>query len=284
MHCRICGGESPQPKFHKQGARILACGACGVAFWDPPPDFRPEGVYDAAYFEDGSAQRGYDDYTSLEPVLRRNFARRIAKIPRPGDGARMLDVGAAYGYAVAEARRLGWRAVGLEVSAPAAAAAGRVAPDRIVVANAMRTPFADGAFDAVTLWDVIEHLADPHGAVAEVARLLRPQGRLVLTTGDVGSFVARCSGRRWHLYSIPEHLFFYSRDGLRLLLEAHGFRIESMRAESSLYTLGYLFERLRKTLGPGGKASSRTWPGANLPVAVNLFDIVTLHAVREGDR
>jgi len=62
--------------FEKQGVVIHACRDCGVAGWTPPPDFRPAAVYDGAYFADGSAAHGYDDYAGLESVLRRNFARR----------------------------------------------------------------------------------------------------------------------------------------------------------------------------------------------------------------
>jgi SAM-dependent methyltransferase len=164
----------------------------------------------------------------------------------------------------------------------AAERAHRTVPGRIVRAHAIQTPFAPDAFDLVTLWDVLEHLADPHAAIAEAARLLRAGGRLVLTTGDVGSLAARVSGARWHLFTIPEHLFFYTRRSLRMLLAAHGFRIERERVESSLYTLGYLVERLRKTLWGRSHADAVRWPGSHLPIPVNLFDIVTVQAVR-GD-
>jgi SAM-dependent methyltransferase len=282
VRCAVCGAESARRKHRKQGVEILVCRDCGLGFWSPPADFEPKDVYDGAYFTDASATHGYDDYAELEPVLRLNFARRLARIPRPRPGARLLDVGAAFGFAVAEARSAGWDATGVEISTSAAARAARTAPGRAVVANALRTPFAASRFDAVTLWDVLEHLPDPHAAIAEVARVLRPGGRLVLTTGDVGSLAARLSGRRWHLYTIPEHLFFYSRPSLRVLLAAHGFRVEIERAESSVYTLGYLAERLRKTLLGRARGGMAAWPGAGLRIPVNLFDIVTLQAVREG--
>ena len=87
------------------------------------------------------------------------------------------------------------------------------------------------------------------------------------------------------MYTIPEHLFFYSRQSLRILLEAHGLRVESMRAEGSTYTLGYLVERVRKTLLGSRSPRNGSWPGSQIRIPVNLFDIVTVSAVRaaQGD-
>lgn len=281
VRCAVCGADSPRPKYRKQDVLILECRRCGLGFWVPSEGFRPEAVYDGAYFDDSSAGHGYDDYAELEAVLRSNFARRLARIPRPAGGGRALDIGAAYGFAVAEAQAAGWQTTGLEISTAAAERAHRTVPGRIVVAHAVAAPFAAASFDLVTLWDVIEHLADPHAAIAEAARLLRRGGRLVLTTGDIGSLAARLSGSRWHLLTLPEHLFFHTRRSLRTLLAAHGFRIESERAESSVYTLGYLVERLRKTLLGRTRTGVHRWPGSRLSVPVNLFDIVTVQAVRE---
>jgi SAM-dependent methyltransferase len=275
----VCRTGRAEPRLRKAGVEILFCAACGTGFWQRGAGFEPASLYGPGYFEGPSESAGYDDYGALEAALRHTFVRRLRRLGPPRPGARLLDLGPAFGYAGDEARRLGWRAAGLDVSR--AAAARSSAPGAIAVGDAQRAPFADGCFDAVTLWDVIEHLPDPHAAMAEVARVLRPDGRVALTTGDAGSLVARLSGARWHLYTIPEHLFFFSRAGLRRLLQAHGFRVERMRAEAARYPFGYLVERLRKTLL--GRAAGRParWPGARLAVPVNLFDVVTVHAVRE---
>jgi SAM-dependent methyltransferase len=275
--CTVCGGRSLH-EFYKQGLEIRKCQECGLAFWRAEDDFEPERIYDHDYFASANSASGYDDYGVQEAVMRRNFARRLRSIEGSG---RLLDIGAAYGFGVSEAERLGWAATGLEVSASAARHASDRTAVRVVRGSGTRLPFRTSSFDAVAMWDVLEHLADPHGAVGEAARVLRTGGQLVLTTGDRESFVARISGRRWHLYTLPEHLFFYSRKSLAILLARHGLEVESIRAEASHYTLGYLVERLRKVLLGRRATRPARWPGAELPIPVNLFDIVTVHAVRQ---
>lgn len=284
LSCPVCGGGQVAPRVRKAGIEILFCAACGSGFWEPDAGFDPAALYGDGYFADPGQPAGYDDYGALEPALRANFARRLRGVgPPPGPGSRLLDLGAAYGFAVDEARRAGWRATGLERSRVAALRAAPVAgPAGVAVGDAQRTPFGDACFAAVTMWDVLEHLSDPHAAIAEVARLLHPGGRLALSTGDAGSLAARLSGAHWHLYNLPEHLFFFSREGLRRLLAAHGLGIERMRAEGARYPLGYLVERLRKTLLGRTAPAPPRFPGARVAIPVNLFDVVTVYAVRGG--
>lgn len=278
--CPVCDAGRVRRKLHKDGTDILECEACRLAFWRPDPTFACEGLYTGDYFE-GTAGSGYDDYRLLAPALRRSFDDRIGRIPLAAPGARLLDVGAAYGFAVEQALARGWDACGVEVSVEAARRAADHCPGRTIAASALELPFASETFDALSMWDVIEHLADPVRAVEEVARVLRPGGRFVLSTGDVGSLVARLSGARWHLYTLPEHLFFFSRPSLEILISRAGLRVESMVARGSHYPLGYLWERLRKTLS--GRARGTVGAGgaiAGLALPINLYDIVTVTAVR----
>jgi SAM-dependent methyltransferase len=284
VSCPVCASGAVRRKLRIRDVDVQQCRACGLAWWEPPRgDFAPEALYDAGYFEDPAALRGYDDYAGLEPALRHGFARRIARLgPPPRPGARLLDVGAAFGFAVAEARRAGWRACGIEIGEAAARRARAAASGCVARAHALRAPFPDACFDAITLWDVLEHLRDPHAAMAELARLLAPGGILALSTGDVGSLLARVSGARWHLYTLPEHLFFFSRPSLRRLVEAHGLSLRSLRAEGSFYSASYLIERLRKTLLRRSAPARAFRIGRGWRIPVNLFDVVTLHAVKRS--
>jgi SAM-dependent methyltransferase len=103
-------------------------------------------------------------------------------------GTRVLDVGCGLGgktawYAEAGARQvvgvdLAWEHV--RQSVRFAAARGQAERVAVARADAMQLPFADGAFDVVTANDSMEHFADPAAALTELARVLRPGGRLCL--------------------------------------------------------------------------------------------------------
>jgi len=110
-----------------------------------------------------------------------------------------------------------------------------------------------------------------------VRSVLKEDGVLALTTGDIGSVVARLSGKRWHLLTLPEHLWFFSESTLRTVLEATGFRVLEVRREWCYYSIDYLVERLlktafhsRKMIPPGHvKSSFGRWA-----IPFNLFDVM----------
>jgi SAM-dependent methyltransferase len=137
------------------------------------------------------------------PDVRERWRRLMAMLdPRPGEA--ILDVGFGPGSALRFlARRVGpaGRAVGVE---RLAGPAGRLraaldADDRptpeILVADAQGLPFAAATFDAVLCVNVLEAVADRAGALAEMRRVLKPAGRVLVAHDDLESQVYACSDR-----------------------------------------------------------------------------------------
>jgi SAM-dependent methyltransferase len=114
------------------------------------------------------------------------WARAIAWLPP--DARRVLDDGAAFGFTTVRVDRALRRrspaglAVGMEYDPTYVAQARDGQPRlRLVRGSAAGLPFADGAFDAVLLLDVLEHLPAEAPAIAEAWRALRPGGTLILS-------------------------------------------------------------------------------------------------------
>lgn len=97
-------------------------------------------------------------------------AARLLLLAGPVAGLSALDVGCGGGELVRRLGAAGARPVGLDVRSGNAGVRG----------DARRLPFRDGAFDLVACSLVLHYLDRPRGALAEIARVLRPRGRLLL--------------------------------------------------------------------------------------------------------
>jgi SAM-dependent methyltransferase len=277
QYCPVCSAPA-RHRFQKHGHEIHACSGCGLVFTVGPwSSVQARVLYGRRYFS-GAAPEGYTDYAGLEIALRRTARRRLRRLPQ---GGRLLDIGCATGTFIAEAQAL-YRAAGADISFDAC----RVARSRgldVVATDAAALPFASASLDVITMWDTLEHISDPLAVLAEVARVLRPGGTLVLTTGDVSSWCARLSGRRWHLLTVPEHRYFFSPPSLTRVFDRVGLRCTACYHAGGYYSPAYILERLAKSLRAGVGIVERLHRWRCLretTLYVNLFDIMTVEAVR----
>lgn len=96
---------------------------------------------------------------------------------------RFLDVGCGTGYAMAQARRLGFNVTGIDPEAGRYGVQDKSVSDisRFIINGvAEKLPFKNDSFDVVYSSNAIEHFNDPDAGIAEIARVLRPMGRSVL--------------------------------------------------------------------------------------------------------
>jgi demethylmenaquinone methyltransferase / 2-methoxy-6-polyprenyl-1,4-benzoquinol methylase len=135
--------------------------------------------HDVAAMFDGVARR----YDLTNTVLTAGQDRRWRRLAREAlglrPGERVLDLAAGTAVSTVELRRSGAWCVAADFSL-GMLRAGAHRPVPKVAADALHLPFRDGAFDAVTISFGLRNVADPDAALAELARVTRPGGRLVV--------------------------------------------------------------------------------------------------------
>jgi 2-polyprenyl-3-methyl-5-hydroxy-6-metoxy-1,4-benzoquinol methylase len=246
--CRLCGAAAARALARLEGYTVLRCRSCGFVYSDLPAERIP-GLYDSHYFEQEfgpyfDACFGKGDAAPLRARFE-VYARLLAEHHAPGAA---LDVGCAAGLFMEVLAEHGWRPTGVEVSEHAAEAA-RARTGFQVHAGAFEdVALAPGAFDAVALLDVIEHLADPGAALRRARALLAPDGLLLLVlpndrnlTTLVARALYRASGGRIRYPASRTHqiyhVSYFTPRTLRVLLEREGFEIVARRPDETVVGL-----------------------------------------------
>ena len=218
--CLACGGlvrpwlEVPagEPSDSRRFP-LLRCDACGSALTggDPP---EPQ-AYEAGVYAPGSPRA-----SGLVKAVQRLTVGQPARILRRsgvGAGARVLDAGAGKGRLVAELRRRGYDAHGIDPS-------GRSAD---VKAESI-DEHEDSDLDAVVMWHVLEHLDDPRAALERVRGWLLPGGVVLVGVPNPSSAQAALAGKGWLHWDAPRHRSHFTPAGLRVLFQRSGFELRSV--------------------------------------------------------
>jgi len=157
--------------------------------------------------------------------------------------ASVLDIGAGLGVLVAEARRLGFDAVGIEPCHAFVESATRVNGVEILHGLFPHPALASRKFDLIFLVDVIEHVADPLKLLRCSAESLSSDGLLVIVTPDVGSIAAKLLGQRWWHMRLA-HVGYFDQNSLQVAIEKSGLTIVSQARAKWFFSIRYIFERL----------------------------------------
>ena len=218
----------------------------------PHADFLEAIYHDPTYYQGAADSIGFHDYESLGPARNHMFARHLNRIEAHTRPGRVLDIGCATGDFLKVARNRGWQVLGADPSA--ARSQVEAAGIELVGTNVHDVDIDDGTLDAITFWDVLEHVTNPAADLARARKLLRPGGVLALTVPDSANLLARMSGRRWFGFKTAgEHLQFFTHASLRLALETAGFAIRTLGPTTWSCTFGFLADRAGLYLGPPGR-------------------------------
>lgn len=270
--CVVCGDGGTTAQFDLGEWSYVGCRGCGLVRVDPFPSAdEASELYGDDYFN-AAANAGYDDYVADASVHRRNGRARVRRLGAPpSSGARLVDVGCAFGYTMTEARDQGWIPAGVDANASARAAV--TADGMPCAASVAELGLADASVAAVTFFQSLEHLPDPRAALAEARALLADDGSILIETWDRSSRTARLMGSHWQQLSPPSVLWLFDEDSLGKLAHSAGFEVDSWRWSTKWVTMGLVTGQLVDGDSRLARAVGRV---RALPLPYVLGDLVTV--------
>ena len=248
LRCPVCAHSEGQEllarvdvTWRDAGVEIARCSACGAIVLGAmlPPSMYTDADWDWYVEQIGGVEAIAD--TLVQTGMRR--------------GARMLDVGCGYGFALDVARFLyEWEGIGLDPSI--AAARGRRDLDLDIRPGTLDDAFdPDERFQVIFSSEVLEHIADPMEFLRAVHRRLAPDGIVVLTTPDARAVTPQTPWTiLFPVLSVGLHEFLVDADGLERMLRDAGFHAKVWQIGFGLHAVGSLDPRALDAVTPGACA------------------------------
>lgn len=227
--CPLCGSAQMLAGLTRRSpdgdVELARCGRCGLVMQRARLSSYDAELY--AYY----ANLQSAEVDAVYPALNDQRQQEVLESLSGAGGRRLLDVGCGIGQFVRTAARSGWTARGIDLAHEAIA----VARKHEVPCEVLDffSPSLDAArFEVITMFEFIEHVADPMPFFRRAAELLVPGGLLYLTTPNFESIDRMALGADWRVIH-PEHLLYFSPRTLRRAVDqVQGFKVERVWAHN----------------------------------------------------
>ncbi len=256
---------------------LLRCGFCThcIAATDVA-SLNFSRLYDESYFSGDE----YANYLGDRSTFDKQFWARLKQVLRYQKSGRMIEIGCAFGFFLNLARDH-FDVQGYEISQAAARYAATELGLDVRCADFSAVDVAPGTADVIVMWDVIEHLPRPDLTILKAGEVLGAGAHLFLTTGDIGSALARLRREKWRLVHPPTHLQYFTRKSITQLLERAGLSVVNLKycsTRRSIRQVAYSLCMLGRKKRPRLYRRIDALPLADLSFALNTYDIMFVAA------
>lgn len=207
---------------------IVSCNNCDFKFTNPRPSFEDINKYYEvpSYISHSNTKKGIINFLY-------HFARiytlkkKIKLINSFKLEKSLLDYGCGTGEFLKICSHEGWKTFGIEPNLQARNFA--INYNKLIVEDEnYLEQLKDGSFSVITLWHVLEHVHDLNGCIANLKRLLKKEGNLLIAVPNYLSYDAKVYGKFWAAYDVPRHLYHFSSETMEKLFKKHGLYIKKI--------------------------------------------------------
>jgi SAM-dependent methyltransferase len=242
--CPLCASTAYLPLFTTHDRllgiagqfTIVRCTKCSLHYLNPRPTMSEL----ACHYPEDYAPFATPPPYELPPLKRYSVDYGLHKRRRAllqyKRGGWLLEIGCANGLFLDAMRRVeGWQVQGVEISESAVRSARERLGLQVFQGTLADAHYGDDRFDAVVMWDVLEHVHDPQETLCEIRRVLKHDGVLLLRLPLLDCWDRRLFGRYWIGWDAPRHLTTFSLRTLQRMLCQTGFELERAASISGSY-------------------------------------------------
>jgi 2-polyprenyl-3-methyl-5-hydroxy-6-metoxy-1,4-benzoquinol methylase len=202
-------------------------------------------VFVANFTQEGISYKGDEYFVHKNEYVQRwdefcsMFEHLVAKVMRFKRNGKFLDVGAGVGTLMHVAKKHEFATYGVEVSEWASAYARDEHGLNMVTGTLEDASYPDAFFDVIVINHVLEHVTAPIKLLGEAHRILKDDGMLVVGVPNIGSIMARIMRERWLSLRPEEHIWHFTPNTLRRLLDRAAFHEICFEARDNYSVQGW---------------------------------------------
>lgn len=238
IRCPACGKTHIGPAIvcrdytvSQEQFEVWECSSCTLRFTQHVPDAGEIGKYYQSENYISHSDTGEGLVNRLYKIARRYTLASKRKLVTKTTGkgtASLLDVGCGTGAFINEMKQARWQVTGLEPDPGAREKAKELYGTEPLPSETL-FQLKPGAYHAITMWHVLEHVHDLHAYMERFRGLLASGGKLFIAVPNYTSKDAEHYGAYWAAYDVPRHLYHFSPSSMRELAAKHGFRISLVK-------------------------------------------------------
>jgi 2-polyprenyl-3-methyl-5-hydroxy-6-metoxy-1,4-benzoquinol methylase len=230
--CLVCDNESfttyltcTDHFLSQEAFTICKCDKCGFLFTNP----RPSAVELPAYYKSpeyishSNSRKGLQN-TLYQLVRKYTLGRKYKLIRHYKHKGRILDIGCATGEFLNYFKNRQWETFGIEPDEQARKMGISNYSLRIEDEDYLQK-LPEASFDVITMWHVLEHVPLLNERIAQLRRLLSPNGILLIAVPNPASQDAKFYKSFWAAYDVPRHLYHFTQTTIKIIFSKHGFEL-----------------------------------------------------------
>jgi len=221
--CVLCKTHVFTKQFTKNNWDFVKCDNCGLVFACPlPTSIQLEDFYNKHKQPTRERIETYLRGRASREKRNRRKLRCLEKIQ--GYKGRLLDIGCGLGLFAKDASERGWKAQGIDLDKDLIEYGKKAFHVDLTHTRLDEAKFPDGYFDAITMFNLLDHIDEPLTFLKEVERVLKPGGVIYLNLHDAGGWKAKKFKENWSAYCPPGHLYYYDLGTLEAMLHKVGLK------------------------------------------------------------